>query len=131
MMDPLLFSLALILLLASPALGLLAAAVATWQAQLAGSVLYMPLGLVLVLALIAVIQSHKPLDVLLFGSLVLGTIGWFIADAHQQAHISGIVLDLSTRVNFMPGLIVASLLTAALLFTTLRIRKVKTPPHRD
>ncbi|RFF30673.1 hypothetical protein [Wenzhouxiangella sediminis] len=106
------FSLAWTLVLLSAALGLIAAAIATWQAQLAGSILYMPLGLVIALALIPVAHKHKPIDLLLLALMLLGVAFWFSAESPQQAAWRA---DLSNWITLLGSTRAALLLMVLLL----------------
>ncbi len=102
----LLYGMALSLVLLAPMLGALAAAVAFWQALLAGSIWYLPLGLVLVLAAIAMVYSHKLFDLALLGLVVVAVIAWFMADAPQQGRLLEVLLTLAPKTGLMAGLLV-------------------------
>lgn len=115
------YGLAFVLVVISPALGLLAAAVATWQALLAGSIWYMPLGLILVLATIAMVQSHKPFDLALLGVVAVGVIAWFMADVLQQGRLIEALLAMAAQTDLMFLLLVAMVLTLMLIHATRRI----------
>ena len=111
----LLYGLALSLVLLAPLLGILAAAVAVWQALLAGSIWYMPLGLALVLSTIAIIQSHKPFDLALLGLMTVAMIAWFMADALQQARLVETLLVLVSQTGLMAGLLVTMLIALVMI----------------
>lgn len=106
------------LVLIAPALGAVTAAVATWQAVLAGSILYMPLGLVLVLAVIAIVQSHKPLDFVLFGLLLVGVIAWFRTDPLRQAGWLESLQEWASLLHLVPGLLLILGLLLIWLYST-------------
>jgi len=57
--NTLLCTLACLLILIAPLLGLMVAAIGAWHAIVAGSIFYLPLGLAVVLAALAIVQSHK------------------------------------------------------------------------
>ena len=116
----LLYGLALSLVLMAPVLGALAAAVAFWQALLAGSIWYMPLGLVLVLAAIALANSHKLFDLALLGLVVVAVIAWFMADALQQARLVETLLVLVSQTGLMTGLLVMMVVTLVLIHSARR-----------
>lgn len=110
-----LFGLALSLIVLAPALGAVAAAVVVWQALLAGSIWYMPLGLVLVLAAIAMVQSHKPFDLALLGLVIVAVIAWFMADALQQGRLVDALLALAPQTGLMFTLLVMMLAALVLI----------------
>ncbi len=94
------YGLALLLI---PVLGVLATAVAAWQALLAGSIWYMPVGLVLVLAAIAMVQSHKLFDLALLGLVVFAVLAWFRADSMQQDRLLDAIQALAPQTHLMAG----------------------------
>jgi hypothetical protein len=116
----LLYLLALSLVLMAPALGMLAAAVAVWHALLAGSIWYMPLGLVMVLATIAVVYSHKLFDLALLGLATVGLIAWFMADSLQQARLVESLLVLAPQTGLMSGLLVIMLVALVMIHAARR-----------
>ncbi|NBB93542.1 MAG: hypothetical protein GVY32_10290 [Gammaproteobacteria bacterium] len=115
-----LYGLAVVLIIISPVLGLLAAAVATWQALLAGSIWYMPLGLILVLATIAMVESHKPFDLALLGLVVSGVIAWFTADVLQQGQLTDALWAMAAQTGLMSFLLVAMVLVLMLIHAARR-----------
>ncbi len=116
----LLLGLALSLVVLAPALGAVAAAIAVWQALLAGSIWYMPLGLVLVLAGISMMQSHKLFDLALLGLLVVAVTGLFMADALQRARMVDALLAMAGQTVLMSGLLVMMLAALALIHAARR-----------
>lgn len=116
----LLLGLALSLVVLAPALGAVAAAIAVWQALLAGSIWYMPLGLVLVLAGISMMQSHKLFDLALLGLLVIAVTGLFMADALQRARMVDALLAMAGQTVLMSGLLVMMLAALALIHAARR-----------
>jgi hypothetical protein len=116
----LLHGLALSLVLMAPVLGVLAAAVALWQALLAGSIWYMPLGLVLVLGTIALVYSHKLFDLVLLGLLVVALIAWSMADAVQQGRVLDALLALPPRTGLMAGLLAMMVVALVLIHAARR-----------
>lgn len=116
----LLYGLALVLVLLAPLLGALAAAVAIWQALLAGSIWYMPLGLVLVLAAIAMVHSHKLFDVALLGLVIVAVVAWFMAGALQQGRLVDALLALAPQTGLMSGLLVMMLVALVLIHVARR-----------
>jgi hypothetical protein len=115
----LMHSLALILVMLAPVLGLLAAAVAAWHAIVAGSIWYLPLALVIVLAAIAMIQSHKPFDLALLGLVVVAAFSWFMADSLQQVRLFDSILSLVPR-TYLLGTILLVMVVALVLIHTVR-----------
>lgn len=93
------------LVVLSPVLGMAAAAVAVWQALLAGSIWYMPMGLVLVLTAIAVVQSHKPFDLTLLGLGVVTLIAWLGANPLQKDRLLDGILALSRQTPLLVGML--------------------------
>ena len=116
----LLYLLALSLVLMAPALGMLAAAVAVWHALLAGSIWYMPLGLVMVLATIAMVYSHKLFDLALLGLATVGVIAWFMADSLKQARLAESLLVLAPQTGLMSGLLVIMLVALVMIHAARR-----------
>lgn len=124
----LLHGLALVLVLLAPALGMATAAVATWHSLLAGSIWYLPLGLVLVLTMIAILESHKPFDLVLLGLLALGVVAWFRVDALQQGLFVDSLQELAIRTSLMVGLLLIMTLALALCYT-MRLVWPASRPH--
>jgi hypothetical protein len=116
----LLYGLALSLVLLAPLLGILAAAVAVWQALLAGSIWYMPLGLFLVLAAIAMVYSHKLFDLALLGLMIVAAVTWSMADALQQSRLLDALLALASQTGLMSGLLVMMLVALVLIHVARR-----------
>lgn len=116
----LLYGLALSLVVLAPVLGALAAAVAVWQALLAGSIWYMPLGLVLVLGAIAMVYSHKLFDLVVLSLVVIAVIAWFMADTLQQGRLVDILLALAPQTGLMSGLLVTMLVAVVLIHAARR-----------
>lgn len=111
----LLYGMALSLVVLAPALGAIAAAVAVWQALLAGSVWYMPLGLVLVLATIAMVNSHKPFDLALLGLVVASVVAWFLAGTQNRDRLVDALLALAPHTALMYGLLMMMLAALVLI----------------
>lgn len=118
--SPLLYGLALALLLLAPMLGMLAAAISTWQALLVGSIWYMPLGLVMMLAAIAIVQSHKPFDLALLGLVVVAVIAWFMSDSLLQGHVLDALQTMAPRTGLMTGALLVMILALALIHAARR-----------
>lgn len=125
----LLYGLALLLVLLSPVLGALAAAVAAWQALLAGSIWYMPLGLLLVLAAIAMVQSHKPFDLALLGLVAVAVIAWLRADSPQQGRLLDAIQALALQSHLMAGVLLVMILALLLVHTTRRFGRPSAWPR--
>lgn len=123
------YPLALILVLLAPVMGLMAATVPAWHSLLAGSIWYMPLGLVLVLVTIAIVQNHRLFDLALLGLLALGVIAWFRTDPLQQGRLLDAVQALATQTHLMVGVLLAMILALFLVHATHRFgRSDSTPP---
>lgn len=116
----LLYGLALSLVLLAPVLGVLAAAVAVWQALLAGSFWYMPLGLVLALAIVAMVQSHKLFDLALLGLVVLTAIAWLLADTLLKGRVLDGLIALAPQTSLMYGLLAIMLVALVLIHVARR-----------
>lgn len=101
----LLYGLAITLIVLSPVLGMVAAAIAVWQSLAAGSIWYMPMGLTLVLAAIALVQSHKLFDLVLLGLVVVALIAWFAAGTLQQDRLLDGILTLSRQPPLLVGVL--------------------------
>lgn len=110
------------LVLLSPALGVAAAGIATWHALLAGSFWYMPLGVVIALALISMAQSHTAFDVALLGLTVFAVMTWLGLDSLQQRDLLSIVEVLTSQTSLMAGVLLA-MLSTLLFIRILRRRK--------
>lgn len=89
------------MVLLAPILGILAATAVAWQALLAGSIWYMPLGLVLVLAAIAMAYSHNLFDLAVLGLVIVAMIAWFTADGLQQGRLVEALLAMAPRTRWL------------------------------
>lgn len=107
------------LLLLAPLLGLIAALIATWYALLAGSIWYMPLGLLLVLSAIALIQSHKRSDLLVLGLAVAGVLTVLRMETAQQNRLAEILVGLTSETALMAALLLV-MLAALILLRSIR-----------
>ncbi|RFF27023.1 hypothetical protein DZK25_10515 [Wenzhouxiangella sp. 15181] len=108
-------ALAIVLVLLSPALGVMAAAIATWHALLAGSFWYMPLGLVMTLAAFAMVQSHRLFDLAFLGLMVVAAITWFGLDSPQQRSLLEAVQALASQTYLMAGVLLVMLVAGVLI----------------
>jgi len=86
-----------------------------WQALLAGSIWYMPMGLLLVLAVIAMIYSHKLFDLALAGLVLVVVVAWFRADSLQQGRWLDSAQLLLPQTGLLAGLLVLMVLALALI----------------
>lgn len=109
------YTLAFMLVVLSPALGVLAAAIATWHALLAGWFWYMPLGLVMILAAIAMVQSHRLFDVAFLVLMVVATITWLGIDSLQQRAFLEAVQALTAQTYLMAGVLLVMLASLMLI----------------
>ena len=116
----LLYGLAVLMVLLAPILGILAAAAVAWQALLAGSIWYMPLGLVLVLAAIAMAYSHNLFDLAVLGLVIVAMIAWFTADGLQQGRLLEALLAMAPRTGLMAGLLLVMVLALVLIHAARR-----------
>jgi len=108
------------MVLLAPILGILAAAAVAWQALLAGSIWYMPLGLVLVLAAIAMSYSHNLFDLAVLGLVIVAMIAWFTADGLQQGRLLEALLAMAPRTGLMAGLLLVMVLALVLIHAARR-----------
>lgn len=115
-----LYAFALSLVLLAPVLGAMALAVAVWQAIVAGSIWYMPLGLVLVLGTIALAQSHRPFDLALLGLVVVLTITWFRSDPLHQGRLLDAIQTLAPQTGLMIGVLVVMVVALVLIHAARR-----------
>ena len=116
----LLYALALLLVVLAPVLGVLAAAVAVWQSLMAGSIWYMPLGLVMVFAVIAMVQTHKPFDLVVLGLVVVAVITWFRADTMQQGRLLDAIHTLAQQPHLMAGMLLVMIMALVVVHATRR-----------
>lgn len=116
----LLYSLSLLLVLAAPVLGLAASSVAAWNSLLAGSVLYMPLGLVLLLAVVAVVHTHKAFDITLLALVGFGVTTWFLAGAVRQIRLLDAVQTFAAQTPLMIGALLVMVVVLVLVRATRR-----------
>jgi len=112
------YGLALSLVLLAPLLGAVVAAVAVWQALLAGSIWYAALGLVLVLSVIAMVQSHRLFDLAVLGLAVAVMVTWFATDSAHQSRLLEVSQALTVETRLMAG--VATVLTLILIHAVRR-----------
>lgn len=115
LLNSLFYTLAIMLVILSPALGVLAAAIATWHALLAGWFWYMPLGLVMVLAAIAMVQSHRLFDLGVLVLMVAAAIIWFGIDSLQQRSLLEAVQALTAQTYLMVGVLMVMLVSLVLI----------------
>lgn len=115
--NTILYSLALLLVVMAPLLGLVAAGTAIWYATLAGSMLYMPLGLIIVLAILAILHSHKKGDLALLALLLTGVSAWFLANAETRAAALEWLSAVADQTALLIGLLVLAVIALGLIYT--------------
>ena len=93
------------LILIVPALGFLAALIAAWHALLAGSIWYMPLGLLLLLTAAALIESHKLFDLALLGLVTAGFVVVFRMEPLQQNRLSDALMGFALQTGLLVSVI--------------------------
>ena len=93
------------LILIVPALGFLAALIAAWHALLAGSIWYMPLGLLLLLTAAALIESHKLFDLALLGLVTAGFVVVFRMEPLQQNRLSDAFMGFALQTGLLVSVV--------------------------
>lgn len=101
-----LYGMLLLAVLVSLPLGMVIAAMGAWFAVQGGSLIYLPVGLVILLAGLAIVRSHSIADFFLLALLALATIAWSISGFDARSRILSSVLELSGRVELLLGLLV-------------------------
>lgn len=101
------YGLMLVLAMVSPVLGLAVAAVGTWLALLAGSIYYLPLGLMILLAGMAILRS--PLAAII-GLAVIATLVWSVNVMDDKGWIPAWTVDLASRMDLLIGMLVLMVL---------------------
>lgn len=101
------YGLMLILAMVTPVLGLAVAAIGAWLALLAGSIYYLPLGLMILLAGMAILRS--PL-VAIIGFAVIATLAGLVAVMDDKGWIPAWTVDLASRMDLMIGMLVLMVL---------------------
>ena len=114
--DIALYILVLLLVIAVPLLGLVAAAIGTWHALAAGSIFYLALGVIILLMALAIFQSHKKGDLTLLVLLLTGAAAWFLIDAQTQARLLGWAEGLAARTELLTGLLVLMVIALVLIY---------------
>jgi hypothetical protein len=113
----LLYSLVILLV---PAMGVFAVAIASWQALLSDSIWTIPLGLVIVLASIAMFQSHKLFDLILLSLVIVAVTAWLMTDSAIQDRMLGAVQALASLTGMMIGLLLVMVLALVLIHAARR-----------
>lgn len=116
------------LLLAVPVslpLGMASAAIGAWFAIQAGSPIFLPAGLVILLAALAVLRSRSVADFVFLVLALLALIGWSNSGHDARNWVQNSVAELSGRVDVLMGLL--AIMVAALL-SILWYRHVSVPP---
>lgn len=90
-----LYSLLLLVVPVSLPLGMVAAAMGAWFAIQGGSLIYLPLGLALLLAGIAIVRSRSIAAFALSAILLAAVIGWSISGNDARSRLVGSVVELS------------------------------------
>ena len=88
-----------------PALGFLAALIAAWHALLAGSIWYMPIGLLLLLMAVALIESHKLFDLALLGLVTAGFGVVFRMEPLQQNRLSDAFMGFALQTGLLVSVV--------------------------
>jgi|GEM_PF-3693747 len=113
----LLYSLVILLV---PAIGAIAVAIASWQALLSDSIWTIPLGLVVVLAVMAMVQSHKLFDLTLLGLVIVVVTAWLMTNSAIQDRIMEAVQTLASWTGMMIGLLLVMVLALVLIHAARR-----------
>lgn len=121
-----LYSLLLLAVPVSLPLGMVAAAMGAWFAIQGGSLMYLPLGLVVLLAGLVIVRSHSISDFVVLVLLALATIGWSISGSETRSWLLSSVVELSGRIELLLGFLVI-MVAALLIVYSLRNRPLAGP----
>lgn len=95
-------------------------AIASWQALLSDSIWTIPLGLVVVLAVMAMVQSHKLFDLTLLGLVIAAVTAWLMTDSAIQERMLEVLQTLASWTSLMAGLLLVMVETLVLINTDRR-----------
>lgn len=98
------YMLLLAVLIALP-LGMAVAAIGAWFSIQGGSLIYLPLGLVILLTGLAMVHRHSIADVFLLVLLALAAIAWWISGNDTKSWMLGSLAELSDRIDVLFGLL--------------------------
>lgn len=122
-----LYVLALTLLLLAPVLGLAVGAVGAWHAILAGSIFYLPIGVLLMLVGLSVYQCHRKRDIATLALLAAAVSGWFLVDLTTRNKMQEWAVGLILPVELLAGLLALLVLLLAVLLAW-RLFADRAPP---
>lgn len=105
-----LYGMLLLAVLVSLPLGMVIAAMGAWFAIRGGSLIYLPVGLVILLAGLAILRSHSIADFLLLALLGFAMIAWSISGIDARSWMLSSVVELSGRIDLLLGLLVTMVL---------------------
>lgn len=111
-----LYTMALLLVMAAPLLGVAAAAFGAWQAIVAGSLLYLAPAVIIVLIALSILQSHKKGDLALLALVLTATAGWFMIEAQTRAGLLEWSTALPAHRGLLIGLLVLMVVALALIY---------------
>lgn len=114
--NTLVFISALVSAVVAPLLGLAAAGIGTWHALVAGSIFYMPLGLIIMLMGLAILHSHNKWDLWLLGLLVVGAATWYYVGGQDWTRMLGWAEGLAVHTELLAGLLVLLVMALVLVY---------------
>lgn len=100
-----LYSFLLLVVPVSLPLGMVAAAMGAWFAIQGGSLIYLPLGLALLLAGVAIVRSRSIADLSMLALLVFAAFGWSFSGSDVKSRLLSSLAELSGRFELLLGLL--------------------------
>ena len=85
------------------------AAIGAWLAVQGGSLLYLPVGLAILFAGLAIVRSHSIADFVLLVIMTLAMVAWSQSGDDDRARLLGSMTELSGRIDLLLGLLVIML----------------------
>gem|GEM_PF-3237472 len=101
----------LLAVLVSLPLGVVIGAMGAWFALKGGSLMYLPVGLVILLAGLAILRSRSITDFFMLVLLASAMIAWSISGVDARSWLLSSAVELSGRVDLLAGLLVIMVLT--------------------
>lgn len=111
-----LYAMLLLAVLVSLPLGMVVAGIGAWFSIQGGSLLYLPIGLVILLTGLAIVHRHSITDLILLALLPLTAIAWWTSGSDDKTWMLNLIAELSGRIELLFGSLAIMLIALAAIY---------------
>lgn len=111
-----LYGMLLLAVLVSLPLGIVVAGIGAWFSIQGGSLLYLPVGLVVLLTGLAIVHRHLITDLFLLAILAIIAIAWWTPGSDAKSWMLNLIAELSGRIELLFGSLTIMLIALAAIY---------------